>query len=60
MDILVPSYKKTAERLYRALRLMPCRCERHWQDGKPDMQLTKVCERCEACNEYEMISQVNP
>lgn len=49
-----------AESLYRALRVMPCRCHYGWRDKAPDMVLIKLCGRCAAIADYEEFLRAAP
>ena len=41
------------EQLYRALILMPCRCQQRWMDKKPEPVIVLKCGRCLACERFE-------
>lgn len=46
-----------AAQLYLSLHAMPCRCQKHWQDGKPEMVTTLICSRCLALSAYEALQE---
>ena len=46
-----------AEQMYRALKLLPCRCEKRWQDGKAEMVTVKECGAHQALAAYEAITE---
>ena len=42
------------EQLYRALLMMPCRCQKRWVDQKPELVTVVTCARCAAIARYEL------
>ena len=44
-----------AQQLYRALNLMPCACCYKWADHGLTQVKTKVCIRCKALKEWQLV-----
>ena len=49
------SLASVAKRLYNALKLMPCRCQRRYTKTDKGFEITHRCERCAATEEYELL-----
>lgn len=54
----MPDWKIISDRLYAALKLLPCRCRKRWEDGKAEMVTTLRCQRCIAVELYEQAVEV--
>ena len=57
MNPIIPNMAELADRLYRALKLSPCRCAMRW-GPKGEMETVKTCTRCDACEEYETMREL--